>query len=74
MLFSLFLLSPVAFFLGIDYQKKQQAKKKMEDMKQEAQEIEADIKGVLRDTKQILNKRTAKRLSEALAEEISDKQ
>ena len=71
MLFSLFLLSPVAFFLGIDYQKKQQAKKKMEDMKQEAQEIEADIKGVLRDTKQILNKRTAKRLSEALAEEVN---
>ena len=68
MLFSLFLLSPIAFFLGIDYQKKQQAKKKKEDMKQEAQGIEADIKGVLRDTKQILNKRTAKRLSEALAE------
>ena len=69
MLFSLFLLSPIAFFLGSDYQKKQQAKKKMEDMKQEAQEIEADIKGVLRDTKQILNKRTARKLSEALAEE-----
>ena len=74
MLFSLFLLSPVAFFLGIDYQKKQEVKKRTDKMKRIAQSIEADIEGVLHDIRQIRNKRTAKRLSEALAEEISDKQ
>mgnify|MGYP001619967022 CR=1 FL=1 len=74
MLFSLFLLSPVAFFLGIDYQKKQEVKKRTDKMKRIAQSIEADIEGVLHDIRQIRNKRTAKRLSEALAEGVSDKQ
>ena len=74
MLFSLFLLSPIAFFLGSDYQKKQEVKRRTDKMKRIAQSIEADIEGVLHDIRQIRNKRTAKRLSEELAEEISDKQ
>ena len=74
LLFSLFLLSPIAFFLGSDYQQKRRIKKTMQDIKQKEKIIENEVEDVLRDNRQILNKRTAKRLSEELAEEISDKQ
>lgn len=67
MLFSLFLLSPIAFFLGSDYQQKRKAKTMIRNMKKKAKIIEEEIADVLRDNKQILNKRTANKLSETLA-------
>lgn len=78
MLFSLFLLSPVAFFLGKDYQEKQEKKRIIKQMEHKALEIEDEIKEVLHDTKQKLNPKAAIKLSEALIaaeelEEISDK-
>ena len=69
MLFSLFLLSPIAFFLGSDYQQKRRIKKTMQDIKQKEKIIEKKVEDVLRDNRQILNKRTAKSLSEELLEE-----
>ena len=68
MLFSLFLLSPIAFFSGSDYQQKRKAKAIIENMKKKAKLIERDIQEVLKDNRQTLNKRTAAKLSEALAE------
>lgn len=74
LLFSLFLLSPIAFFLGIDYHEKQKARKKIEDMNSKAQAIENDIEDVLYDDEQSLNANTADKLNEALleAEEVEE--
>ena len=66
-LFSLFLLSPIAFFLGTDYAGKKQAKRKIEDMKKKAEVIEREVEDVLRDTRLKLTPRIAAKLSEALA-------
>ena len=68
LLFSLFLLSPLAFFLGIAYQEKQEDKRRIEDMKKKAQSIENDIEDVLYDNKQSLNPQAKGKLSEALEE------
>lgn len=68
MLFSLFLLSPVAFFLGKDYQEKQEKKKRFDNMKAKAQQIETEIEAVLSDSRRKLNPQAAIKLSEELEE------
>lgn len=68
LLFSLFLLSPLAFFTGIAYQKNQEDKRRIEDMKKKAQAIENDIEDVLYDSKQKLDAHAANKFSEALEE------
>lgn len=53
LLFSLFLLSPLAFFLGIDYHEKQEKRRKIEAMEHKAETIDDDIEDVLYENKQI---------------------
>lgn len=66
LLFFLFLLSPLAFFTGIAYQKNQENKRRIEDMKKKAQAIDNDIEDVLYDNRQKLDAQAAEKLSEAV--------
>lgn len=68
LLFSLFLLSPLAFFLGKSYQENRKTKKKIETIKKRARKIENDVEEVLYDDRQRLSDGTAEKLNEALIE------
>lgn len=69
LLFSLFLLSPLAFFAGSDYQKKQEKKRRFADMRDQDQAIENDVADTLHDTRKKLDSKAANKLNQALAEE-----